>query len=262
MKKILVTGAALFMLTQPVHAGMLDFIIAPDPLTEGMAHFQALMNEAYHNIDEQSKRLGIPFERMRVMEVEAEQAGVDSNYIFPALKFLGERMRDAAYGRSATDSRMFSALHIDLRDSDGIVDVDLVARQIGVKIAGMRDPFTQARLAGLAFGGEELLPYLRTMGAAAPVAAAPAPVADSFEQGRHDRKVYEAWIAEQQGGMIGEGALWWAAHRSIKGAACPVAEDWQEQFFPEGCRQAQKILAPFDAKRNSDPEYKRGWNSL
>lgn len=55
-----------------------------------------------------------------------------------------------------------------------------------------------------------------------------------------------------------KGALFWAQVRSQKPLpSCDGSID-----FAKACFEAQKRLSSFDTRRNSDPEFRSGWNSL
>ena len=79
----------------------------------------------------------------------------------------------------------------------------------------------------------------------------------SFERGRADREDWERWHAEQIGDAW-MGAQYWAAQRSLPHPGrCEGNPD-----FNRACTEAQRHLAIPDIMRKTDPEYKRGWNSL
>ena len=80
----------------------------------------------------------------------------------------------------------------------------------------------------------------------------------AFAEGLRDRGVWELWFA----GMTGkahDGADYWSSHRSLPHATCSVMGIGTETKL--GCMAAAKELAPFDARRKADPDYRRGWNS-
>ena len=100
---------------------------------------------------------------------------------------------------------------------------------------------------------------------AAPAGAQPAPAApfadpdrnDAFDAGLADRRHWEDWFATQTGDAHA-GAQWWSAQRSLPHPApCQGSPD-----FVAGCHDAQAILTQSDRRRLSDPDYRRGWNSL
>lgn len=81
--------------------------------------------------------------------------------------------------------------------------------------------------------------------------------ADAFAAGAADRRHWEDWFATQTG-ETRDGARWWSAQRSrAHPAPCQGSAD-----FVTGCRDAQTILTQSDRRRLSDPDYRRGWNSV
>lgn len=94
------------------------------------------------------------------------------------------------------------------------------------------------------------------------VPVAPQPAAsdsNAFQQGLADRGSWETWFAGSQGDYH-DGAFYWSGQRSLPQpgscANAAMSRDWQA-----GCAEAQKRLAISDARRRSEPDYKRGWNS-
>lgn len=79
----------------------------------------------------------------------------------------------------------------------------------------------------------------------------------SFEQGWADRVAWERWVAAQSGDSRA-GAEWWAGQRSLPR---PGTCESGSPAFSAGCSEAYRRLAPSDARRRSDPDYRRGWNS-
>lgn len=78
----------------------------------------------------------------------------------------------------------------------------------------------------------------------------------SWTAGFDDRAHYEASFATLTGDTR-DGATFWAAHRSDR----PLPPCIGSTDFMAGCRVAQSMLAPMDARRRSDPSYRRGFNS-
>jgi hypothetical protein len=80
----------------------------------------------------------------------------------------------------------------------------------------------------------------------------------SFHDGANDRLTWETWF----NGLSGEerdGAYYWSAQRSLKNPGdCARLGGLGEV----GCAEAKARLAPSDARRKSDPDYKAGWNSI
>ncbi len=79
----------------------------------------------------------------------------------------------------------------------------------------------------------------------------------SFQAGASDRATFEQWFGSLTGDMH-NGALYWVTHRSIpKEAHCGGGGD-----DLQGCLAAQQRLAPIDARRKAEPDYRLGWNSV
>jgi hypothetical protein len=90
----------------------------------------------------------------------------------------------------------------------------------------------------------------------------PASEAPSFSNGLADRQRWEAWYAGLSGDEK-DGATWYAANRSLSGSHdCSAQSKPDDAPWLAGCLNAQQRLTPIDVKRKSDPQYKRGWNSL
>lgn len=78
----------------------------------------------------------------------------------------------------------------------------------------------------------------------------------SWTAGFNDRAHYEAWFATLTGNTR-DGATFWAVRRSDR----PQPPCIGSTEFAAGCRVAQSMLAPMDARRRSDPSYRRGFNA-
>jgi hypothetical protein len=108
-------------------------------------------------------------------------------------------------------------------------------------------------------------PPIYTPAPAAPPTPAPAP-ATAFMNGYADRRAYEAWVEALPEGQYKEGAYYWASVRSTPKASmgcygsgytgAPDQQDWAS-----GCLAAKARLDPTDRRRNSESDYKAGWNS-
>lgn len=95
---------------------------------------------------------------------------------------------------------------------------------------------------------------------------APAPIAAqdpvTFRQGFADRQSWEQWFASISGPYL-DGAAFWAQHRSDhKIPSCYGDAGMDPGSFTAGCLAAQQRLSATDVRRQSDPDYRRGWNSL
>jgi hypothetical protein len=65
----------------------------------------------------------------------------------------------------------------------------------------------------------------------------------SFAQGVADRKVADSW------------------HKLAPPGLCGRPFGSGQEDYRAACRMAEKLLAQFEQRRRSDPEYRRGWNS-
>ena len=134
------------------------------------------------------------------------------------------------------------------------------------KTAGSRTAYRAAAIAALIAGGSACHAPVATAQPSPAVASPAAPPAaaftdpdraDAFDAGAADRRHWEDWFATQTGDARA-GAQWWSAQRSLPHPGqCAGSPD-----FVAGCRDAQTILTPSDRRRLSDPDYRRGWNSV
>lgn len=83
----------------------------------------------------------------------------------------------------------------------------------------------------------------------------------AFDQGRADRVAYEAWFNGVQG-EARAGAESWAGRRSLRTPGNCEPPAGQSSQWSAGCTTARQKLAAFDARRKTEPDYRRGWNSL
>jgi hypothetical protein len=82
----------------------------------------------------------------------------------------------------------------------------------------------------------------------------------AYAQRRQARIDYEQWSSSlSEGSSYKEGANFWAAHRSDRPAPpnCVGTPEWVA-----GCVSARIKLTPSDIRRNSDNNFRSGWNSL
>jgi hypothetical protein len=106
------------------------------------------------------------------------------------------------------------------------------------------------------------LAALLLVGSLAPAAVLPA-VAQSaaYSDGLVDRSAYEQWTASL-GSAEHDGAMFWAAERSKPHPLpCTAHGDDPNSPWVAGCNAARLRLAPADARRKSEPEYRLGWNA-
>jgi hypothetical protein len=93
-------------------------------------------------------------------------------------------------------------------------------------------------------------------------AAAPQQESPTFQQGLEDRRRWEQWFGTLQGDTQA-GAEYWSAHRSDpKLPSCYGAGGQSLGGQTAGCLAAQQRLAASDVRRKTEPDYRRGWNSL
>jgi hypothetical protein len=95
--------------------------------------------------------------------------------------------------------------------------------------------------------------------AGAPTPSAPPPPSQGYTDGRNARAEYESWVNGVSEGEYRSGILFWAARRSDKK---PPGCRYSSPGFESGCLEAQKRLAPLDARRKGEPDFKLGWNGL
>jgi hypothetical protein len=137
-------------------------------------------------------------------------------------------------------------------------------REAQVTVSNSRsDPFTQNNEQREWLG---LKPYddeVPSTPAVAPVArsATPSPVqaaspSPMFQKGQADRTQWETWVS----GLSGDyraGVDYWAGQRSLPHPGnCEGSPE-----FITGCATAKQRLAPIDAQRKSQPDYRLGWNA-
>ena len=82
----------------------------------------------------------------------------------------------------------------------------------------------------------------------------------SFDVGLSDRASWQQWFNAQQGDFR-VGAYYWFEQRRLPHPE-PCINAANSQAWQDGCVAAQRRLALSDARRRSEPDYKRGWNSF
>jgi hypothetical protein len=83
----------------------------------------------------------------------------------------------------------------------------------------------------------------------------------AFQQGQADRQSWETWFNSQVG-EYRSGAEYWASHRSLTNpGSCNSSPPSTGAEWGAGCTAAQQRLAPSDARRKTEPDYRRGWNN-
>lgn len=78
-----------------------------------------------------------------------------------------------------------------------------------------------------------------------------------YQKGLDDRTAWEAWFNSLQGDFK-TGAFYWASQRSLPR---PGSCQQMNAEFTAGCTAAKAKLAPSDALRKTEPDYKTGWNT-
>ena len=91
-----------------------------------------------------------------------------------------------------------------------------------------------------------------------PTATAVATSNTGFQQGLADRATWEAWFGSLSGAYR-SGAYFWTGQRSL---SHPQSCSMLGGEATAGCAAAQSRLAPWDARRKSEPDYRLGWNSF
>jgi len=114
-----------------------------------------------------AQRIGIMPDKLQALQGAAEEAGASAGSMTSGLRTLRDNMVNALGGRDAQSMQYFRQLGISIQGAGGKVrDVTQVLPELADKIAAIKDPTLQARVATQLLGGagEELLPILR-MGA-------------------------------------------------------------------------------------------------
>jgi hypothetical protein len=98
-----------------------------------------------------------------------------------------------------------------------------------------------------------------------PTSAAPTET-QPFLDGLRDRHALENWVATLSGDARA-GAGFWAGKRNDpkwrRRADCAVGEGGEiSDEFRETCEKAKAFLTQVDQRRTTEPDYKRGWNSI
>jgi len=87
------------------------------------------------------------------------------------------------------------------------------------------------------------------------------PVPPAFSEGAADRHAWETWFISLRGDYR-DGAFFWSAVRSNPSpGSCLAGQGQTSDAYRWGCVNAQKFLTQVDARRTTEPDYWRGWNS-
>lgn len=82
-----------------------------------------------------------------------------------------------------------------------------------------------------------------------------------FQQGLSDRQKWETWFSTLSGDTKA-GAEFWAGQRSLPHPGACFGPSGQDLGgFTAGCRDAQTLISPMDARRKTEPDYKAGFNA-
>ncbi|WP_426955516.1 hypothetical protein [Muricoccus radiodurans] len=86
--------------------------------------------------------------------------------------------------------------------------------------------------------------------------AKPSGTGGAFAQGRADWAVTQDWV-QGQSGSLRAGIESWVRRRSMRN---PGGCENLDPDFARGCAEARRRFAPIDARRMTDPEYRRGFS--
>ena len=114
-------------------------------------------------------------------------------------------------------------------------------------------------VAALAGGGKST----STTSARSAAPAKPVATATSYDQGMTDRRAWETWFASLSGDTRA-GANYWASIRNLPNhGTCAGFRRPSDAFFA-GCNSAKQFFDSrrVDIRRNTEPDYWDGWNSL
>lgn len=121
------------------------------------------------NLGFAAQRSGIAVSHLNSLQGAAELAGSSADALTSGLQNFGDGLQDAVAGRNPELAILLTRLGISFRDATtgGARTAGDVLPQLAHRIAAVRNPIVQARLAVLAFGSaaESLLPLFRRSGA-------------------------------------------------------------------------------------------------
>ena len=168
------------------------------------------------------------------------------------------------------DSQLFSdaaALHKGQKiEFSGTLFLDKLDcfKETSLTVDGaMREPEFLIRLSSVKL--EEVQPPSETLtpsqglSPASTAPTGPSSPSQAYTDGRNARIAYENWFASLSDDDKA-GAEFWASRRSLKSP--PPTCHYQSTAFENGCQEAKRILSQSDARRQSEPDFKLGWNSL
>ena len=109
-----------------------------------------------------AQNMGISADRLQSLQGAALIAGSSASDLTQGMQSLGQTMYDAIGGRAPEAVAMFNQLGLAFDDGTRhIVSVDRAFKQLADRIASVRDPFAQLKIATAAGISPSLLPLLR-----------------------------------------------------------------------------------------------------
>ena len=84
----------------------------------------------------------------------------------------------------------------------------------------------------------------------------------AYADGQRDRQAWEHWYNNLPEGDYKRGAFYWSSVRSTNKAASACQVSVQYAAWISGCHAAKAMLDPSDNRRDTEPDYRAGWNSL
>lgn len=130
----------------------------------GMAKLVGNFGDWGTRLGNQATRLGVAAGDLQAFQNAARLAGVSAGAATGGLQALTDNLRDAAGGRNPQVLGWFRALGVSMTDASGRArSASELMPQLADKIAAIKNPSDQARVAVALFGGagEEMLPFLR-----------------------------------------------------------------------------------------------------
>ena len=130
----------------------------------GMAKLVGSFGDWGTRLGNQAARVGVTSDALQTFQNAARLAGVSSQAATGGLQALTDTLRDAAGGHNPQVLGWFRALGVSMTDASGRArSASELMPQLADKIATLKNPSDQARVAVALFGGagEEMLPFLR-----------------------------------------------------------------------------------------------------
>jgi len=82
----------------------------------------------------------------------------------------------------------------------------------------------------------------------------------AYADGQRDRQAWEDWYNNLPEGDYKRGAFYWSSVRSTNKAASACQVSVQYAAWISGCHAAKAMLDPSDNRRDTEPDYRAGWN--